>query len=104
MHMDDQRKGYASEDEFTCDEGLNKPSDPKECYEIRCKGHLGDHWKTQFADMSMAHGEDGTTTFTGPVIDQPALFGLLDRVRDLGVALISVRMVNPKQDIHDSQE
>jgi hypothetical protein len=43
----------------------------------------------------MTHEEDGTTTLTGHVPDQPALFGLLNKVRDLGVALISVRKVDP---------
>jgi hypothetical protein len=52
--------------------------------------------------MSMTHEEDGTTTFTGPVMDQPALFGLLDRVRDLGVSLISVRKVDPEKDSRDT--
>jgi len=94
--MDGQRKGCASEDEFTCDQHHTGPFEPKECYEIRCKGHLGDHWTGWFEDLDMTHEEDGTTTLTGPVADQPALFGLLNKVRDLGVALLSVRKVDPK--------
>jgi len=50
--------------------------------------------------MVMIHEEDGTTTLTGPVLDQPALFGLLNRVRDLGVDLISVRKLDPNVDLN----
>lgn len=97
--MNDQRKQCTCEGECTCDQMLNGARHSAEFYEIRCQGHLGDHWNSWFAGMSMIHEEDGITSFTGPVIDQPALFGLLDRVRDLGVALISVRRLNLNSDV-----
>lgn len=96
--MNDQRKQCTREDECACHQELDQSRQSNEYYEIRCQGHLGEHWKSRFAGMSMIHEEDGTTTFTGPVIDQPALFGLLDRVRDLGVVLISVRRMNLNAD------
>ena len=100
--MNDQRKRCACEGECTCDQQTTGSSGSMEFYEIRCKGHLGDHWQSWFAGMLMIHEEDGTTTFTGPVIDKPALFGLLNRVRDLGVALISVRKVDPDANARES--
>lgn len=95
--MDNERNPCASEREFTRDRAHNERCEQQECYEIRCKGHLGDHWATWFEGLCMTHEEDGTTTLTGAIPDQPALFGLLDRVRDLGVALISVRKVDPNE-------
>ncbi len=96
--MDDGRRRCTCEGECTCNEKLIGHGELAELYEIRCQGHLDDHWKRWFAGMSMIHEEDGTTTFTGPVIDQPALFGLLNKVRDLGVALVSVRKVDSEAD------
>jgi hypothetical protein len=59
-------------------------------YEIRLKGHLGIRWAAWFDGLSIAHGSDGTTTIHGQVADQAALHGLLQKVRDLGLPLISV--------------
>jgi hypothetical protein len=59
-------------------------------YEIRLKGHLGTRWAAWFDGLSIAHGSDGTTTIYGQVADQAALHGLLQKVRDLGLPLISV--------------
>jgi hypothetical protein len=58
-------------------------------------GHLDDHWATWFDGLILHRDSDGTTTLTGPVTDQAQLHGLLARIRDLGVALISVEVQAP---------
>jgi hypothetical protein len=67
------------------------------CYEIRLKGHLDARWADQFEHMSFTHASDGTTILAGPVVDQAALYGLLRKVRDLGLPLLSVNQVDPEQ-------
>jgi hypothetical protein len=64
-------------------------------YEIRLKGRLGSRWAAWFDGLSIAHGSDGTTTIQGQVADQAALYGLLQKARDLGLPLISVTPVEP---------
>ena len=59
-------------------------------YEIRVKGHLADRWAAWFDGMTLTRRADGTTVLDGPVVDQSALHGLLRKVSDLGVPLISV--------------
>ena|SRR5690349_16423390 len=66
-------------------------------YEIRLKGYLDARWTDWFEGLSLAHQSDGTTILSGPVIDQAALYGLLRKVRDLGLPLLSVMQVDPKQ-------
>jgi len=66
-------------------------------YEIRLKGHLDARWANWFEGLSFTHESDGTTTLSGPVVDQAALYGLLRKVRDLGLPLVSVIQVDPKQ-------
>jgi hypothetical protein len=68
-----------------------------EFYEIRLKGHLDDRWKDWFGGLSITLKEDGDTLLTGPVSDQSALHGLLKKVRDLGMPLVSVRPLEPGQ-------
>ena len=65
-------------------------------YEIRIKGHLDDRW-TDWFGLTITLEENGITVLTGPVIDQAALHGLLKKVRDLGMSLISVNRVDPSQ-------
>jgi len=62
-------------------------------YEIRIAGHLDVHWADWFDGMSITLEEDGTTLLSGPVPDQPALYGILRRVRDLGLPLVSVNQI-----------
>lgn len=59
-------------------------------YEIRLQGQLDARWSDWFEGFTLTSESDGTTTLTGPVIDQAALHGLLRRVGDLGVTLISL--------------
>ena len=59
-------------------------------YEIRIKGHLDDKWADRFEGLTITLEDNGDTLLTGPVIDQAALHGLLKKVRDLGMPLLSV--------------
>jgi len=71
---------------------FNPKPDPVQpmIYQIRLKGHLGSEWTDWFGGLSITLEEDGYTLLTGPVVDQAALHGLLKRVRDLGMPLVSV--------------
>lgn len=62
-------------------------------YQIRIMGHLGPQWAEWFEGMTITLGEDGITLLTGPVIDQSALHGLMRKIRDLGMVLLSVNSV-----------
>ena len=64
-------------------------------YQIRLKGHLGSQWADWFEGLTITLEEDGDTLLTGPVIDKAALHGLLKKVRDLGMPLVSVSPVEP---------
>jgi len=66
-------------------------------YEIRLKGHLEARWAAWFDGLSLTQESDGTTVIRGSVIDQAALHGLLSKVRDLGLPLVAVTQVDPKQ-------
>jgi cell division septation protein DedD len=67
-------------------------------YEIRLKEHLDDCWAKRFDDFTLSHDDDGTTLLVGPVPDQAALYGLLMRVRDLGLTLMAVVRIKAVQD------
>jgi hypothetical protein len=62
-------------------------------YQIRVKSHLGSDWTDWFEGLAITLEEDGDTLLTGPVVDQAALHGLLKKVRDLGMSLVSVNQV-----------
>ena len=64
-------------------------------YEIRLKGHLEARWVQWFDGLAITQDENGNTLLSGPVADQAALHGLLKRVRDLGLPLLSVNSVKP---------
>ena len=66
-------------------------------YEIRLRGHLDSRWAAWFDGLSLTNESDGTTVIGGPVVDQAALHGLLQKVRDLGLPLVSVTQVEPDQ-------
>ena len=64
-------------------------------YQIRIEGHLGPRWTDWFGGMAITLEDNGDTLLTGPVVDQAALHGLLRKVRDLGMPLISAIRVKP---------
>jgi hypothetical protein len=81
---------------------INKPrptTDPSRpmIYQIRIEGHLGDQWTDWFDGLIITLVDNGDTLLTGPVVDQAALHGLLKKVRELGIPLISVNRVKPDQ-------
>ena len=59
-------------------------------YEIRVKGHLGPRWAAWFDGLSLTNEEHGITVLRGPVVDQAALHGLLQKLRDVGIPLVSL--------------
>jgi hypothetical protein len=78
---------------------LNPKTDPGEpmIYQIRIEGHLSLQWKDWFGGLDIRQEESGNTLLTCPVVDQAALYGLLKKVRDLGMPLVSVIRVDPGQ-------
>jgi hypothetical protein len=63
-------------------------------YRLRVDGHLDQHWSSWFGNLTVTQEDDGTTSLTGAISDQAALHGLLNKIRDLGVALISVEIID----------
>ncbi len=66
-------------------------------YQLRVDGHLDAHWSAHLDDLALAWEDDGTTTLVGPIQDQSQLHGLLAKIRDLGLTLISVTVLD---DLH----
>ena len=66
-------------------------------YQIRVKSHLSSDWTDWFEGLTITPEEDGDTLLTGPVVDQAALYGLLKKVRDLGMPLISLNPVQSNE-------
>ncbi len=64
-------------------------------YQIRITGHLGREWTDWFEGLAITLEANGDTLLTGPVVDQAALHGVLKKVRDLGMPLVSVTRVGP---------
>jgi hypothetical protein len=78
---------------------LDPKTDPGEpmVYQIRIEGHLGSQWTDWFGGLTITLEDTGDTLLTGPVVDQAALHGLLRKVRDVGIPLLSVSSVEPGQ-------
>lgn len=74
----------------------NPITDPNQAliYQIRIKGHLGEQWKDWFEGLTIVLEDNGETLLTGPVLDQAVLHGLLKKVRDLGMPLVSVNRIH----------
>ncbi|MBI2865293.1 MAG: hypothetical protein HYX94_12105 [Chloroflexi bacterium] len=60
-------------------------------YELRVKGHLDDRWSAWLGGLAVQRQHDGTTVLVGPVVDQAALYGVINRIRDLGLPLLLVK-------------
>jgi len=78
---------------------INSEIDPGQplVYQIRIKGHLGRQWTDWFEDLTITLEDNGETFLTGSVVDQAALHGLLKKVRDVAMPLLSVMRVKPGQ-------
>jgi hypothetical protein len=81
-------------------EGHHEPG----LYEIRIKGHLAGRWAHWFEGLTIALTDNGDTLLTGPVVDQAALHGVLRKVRDLGMPLLSVNRVEPGAETPDAKQ
>ena len=73
-------------------------------YEIRVDGHLGESWSPWLWDMTICHKECGQTVLSGPLPDEPALHGVLAKIRDLGLPLLEVRRLTTESVIADAKE
>ena len=71
-------------------------------YEIRIRGRLDERWSAWFDHLDLSHTDDGATVLRGPVADQSALHGLLHKLGDLGVPLLSVAKTGPNNPSHPS--
>ena len=70
-------------------------------YRLRVAGHLDLHWSPWFGDLTLTQDDDGTTSLVGVVTDQAQLHGLLTKIRDLGVTLLSVETLVPPRSVDD---
>jgi hypothetical protein len=66
-----------------------------ETYELRVQGHLDDRWSDWLDGLSVRRQADGTTVLAGPIVDQAGLHGVITRIRDLGLPLLSVQRIGP---------
>ena len=66
-------------------------------YQLRVAGRLDQHWSAWFGGLTVTHEDDGSTSLTGTVTDQAELHGLLAKIRDLGVTLVSVTVIEPAE-------
>lgn len=78
---------------MTSEPGRDRGSEKPMTYQIRIRGHLRQQWIDWFDGLSVILEEDGNTLLTGPVIDQSALHGILKKIRDLGMPLLSIHSV-----------
>ena len=69
--------------------------DQPKVFQIRIQGHLSQQWTDWFEGLTITLEEDGNTLLSGPVVDQSALHGILKKIRNLGMPLLSVNSVDP---------
>jgi hypothetical protein len=79
------------------EQNLGNDPDSPTVFQIRIQGHLGQQWADWFDGLTITLEEDGNTLLSGPVIDQSALHGILTKIRDLGMPLLSVNSVDLDQ-------
>ncbi len=80
---------------MTTSAGPDRGCSELQIYEIRLQGHLDPRWADRLEGLTFELESNGSTTLTGPLADQAALHGLLSRIRDLGLAIVSIRRVSP---------
>ncbi len=96
---------FDSEGRGNCSGSSRHEPRNKQCYEIRFKRHLDDHWADWFHGYSLTRKEDGTTTMVAPVVDQAELFGLPNKVHDKSLSQITVNCVDSDQlDVTDVEQ
>src|SRR2546426_9904256 len=85
---------------------INSESDPGQPldYQIRIKGHLGREWTDWVGGLTLSLEDNGETLLTGPVVDQAALYGLLRKVRDVAMPLLSVVCMKPDQAVAKARQ
>jgi hypothetical protein len=79
------------------EQNLGHDPDVPKIFQIKIKGHLGQQWAGWFDGLTIALEEDGNTLLSGPIADQSALHGILKKIRDLGMPLLSVNTIDPDQ-------
>jgi len=70
-----------------------------DAYELRVQGHLDDRWADWLGGLAVRRQDDGTTVLTGPIVDQAGLHGVITRIRDLGLPLLSVQRIGPGSEL-----
>lgn len=88
--MDRDHRGQAGAENASLAQEGNGSWEAGPVYQIRVKGHLNHRWSRWFDGLAITHEPDGTTLLTGAIVDQPALYGLLIKLRNLGLSLLSV--------------
>jgi hypothetical protein len=79
------------------EQNLGHDPDVPNIFQIKIKGHLGQQWAGWFDGLTIALEEDGNTLLSGLIVDQSALHGILKKIRDLGMPLLSVNSIDPDQ-------
>lgn len=82
---------------MTDEQGVNPEVHQQSVYQFRIKGHLGQQWRNWFDGLTVTLEEDGNTLLMGTVADQSALHGILKKIRDMGMPLLSVNFTDSDQ-------